>query len=256
MSQPPAIRMLQISDCHIVSDPDAEFYGRNPTSTLAQVVRHIENNEPNIDVILTTGDISHDASPESYALLAEQFGLLNTPVYSLPGNHDSHRLFHDMLNNDLLSTAGHFQIQNWLVVMLDSVIVGGEGGRVSEHELQRLEDLLTKYPDKYTLLAVHHPPVAVTCKWIDTMQIKNSDALFNTLDNHPQVRGIVCGHIHQDFQVRVNNIEIFSCPSTCHQFMPASDEYTIDPITPGYRWLRLSDSGRITSGVTRVGRDD
>ena len=253
MSNPP-IRLLQISDCHLVSDPGADFFGRNPMKTLAQVTGYIEKHEAAVNAILTTGDISHDGSHESYAILAEHFSRLNAPVYSLAGNHDVLPNFHEALNTGLLSTAGHFIVHNWLVIMLDSVIVGDESGRgrVSDTELQRLEELLAIHPDKHTLLAVHHQPVAVTSEWMDTMKIINSETLFEKLAAHPQVRGILCGHIHHDFHVQVNNINVMSCPSTCHQFLPASDEFAIDPIAPGYRWLELTDSGTFTTGVIRI----
>ena len=41
-------------------------------------------------------------------------------------------------------------------------------------------------------------------------------------------------------------------PSTCIQFHPNNDDFTIDNEKPGYRWLDLMPDGEIKTGVERV----
>ena len=43
-----------------------------------------------------------------------------------------------------------------------------------------------------------------------------------------------------------------AAPSTCIQFHPTNDNFTIDNAQPGYRWLNLGADGTIESGVERV----
>lgn len=253
MKSSPTLRLIQLTDCHISRNPDDTFYGRNPVDTLKQVIDHIKQHETGIDAFITTGDISHDASTESYQHLAEQFALLSAPVISLPGNHDANPVFQNTMTSGELTTPGHVVLQHWLIILLDSTVPGEEGGRLSDAELSRLRGLLDQYHDKHVLIAVHHSPVNISSQWIDSMQIQNSDALFTLLKPHSHVRGILYGHIHQDYTATHHGIDVLSSPSTCHQFKPASTDFAIDDIAYGYRWLELSDTGNISTGVTRIG---
>ena len=47
-------------------------------------------------------------------------------------------------------------------------------------------------------------------------------------------------------------IKMMASPSTCIQFLPMSDEFAVDPIPPGYRWLELHPDGRIVTGIRRI----
>ena len=87
---------------------------------------------------------------------------------------------------------------------------------------------------------------------MDTMQIENAEDLFAVLQHHPNVRGIVCGHVHQVIEAEYRGIPIFGTPSTCFQFMPGQAQFGLDPVPPGYRWLALHADGRIRSQVQRT----
>jgi len=245
-------RLIQFTDCHVSRNHADEFYGRNPVTTLKHIIAHINEYESGISAFLTTGDISHDGSQESYQFLAEQFTLLKSPVYSLPGNHDLAPSFQKTLSTCSSSTPQHVILGEWLIILLDSTKPGKEGGEIADGELLRMQDLLECHPDKHVLITMHHSPVAIASQWIDTMKIRNSERLFDILKSHSNVKAMICGHVHQAYAIQKNGIEIFGCPSTCHQFTPASNEYAIDTAAPGYRWLELSDTGRLSTGITRI----
>ncbi|MBT8148658.1 MAG: phosphodiesterase, partial [Gammaproteobacteria bacterium] len=62
-------------------------------------------------------------------------------------------------------------------------------------------------------------------------------------------------HVHQEFNgtdARVPGAQLIASPSTCIQFAPHSDDFKLDTLMPGYRWLDLHADGRITTGVSRV----
>ena len=45
---------------------------------------------------------------------------------------------------------------------------------------------------------------------------------------------------------------MLSTPSTCVQFEPESDEFSVEKIPPGYRWMQLNPDGSIDTRVSRV----
>jgi Icc protein len=84
---------------------------------------------------------------------------------------------------------------------------------------------------------------------MDTMVLENADSLFDLITRHPQVKGVLCGHIHQTFEMTYQGIRIIGSPSTCVQFAAGEDDFAIDPAPPGYRWLNLQNDGEIHSGI-------
>jgi Icc protein len=84
------------------------------------------------------------------------------------------------------------------------------------------------------------------------MAVDNASGFFSIVEKHPQVRGILWGHVHQEFDGMHRDIRLMSSPSTCIQFLPGSEDFAVDNATPGYRWLKLHPDGRIETGVERL----
>ncbi|MFP9011281.1 phosphodiesterase, partial [Pseudomonas aeruginosa] len=88
--------------------------------------------------------------------------------------------------------------------------------------------------------------------WMDPICLRNPQALFDLLAPYPQVRCLLWGHIHQEFDRQRGPLRLLASPSTCVQFAPGSSDFTLDRLAPGYRWLRLHDDGRLETGISRV----
>ena len=99
---------------------------------------------------------------------------------------------------------------------------------------------------------LHHQPVLVGSKWIDQYIVRNADAFFGVLDRFTNVKAVVWGHVHQDFSGKRKSVDLFATPSTCVQFKPLCDDFTVDTLMPGYRWFDLKDDGTLTTGIERV----
>jgi len=87
---------------------------------------------------------------------------------------------------------------------------------------------------------------------MEPIGLRNADELFAVLDAYPQVRAVLWGHIHQEFDQLRNGVRLLASPSTCVQFAPGSEEFQVDQEAPGYRWLRLHADGQLETGVSRV----
>ncbi|HEX7764018.1 MAG TPA: 3',5'-cyclic-AMP phosphodiesterase, partial [Cellvibrio sp.] len=47
-------------------------------------------------------------------------------------------------------------------------------------------------------------------------------------------------------------VSLLATPSTCVQFKPKCDNFTVDTQMPGYRWFDLRADGQFDTGVARV----
>lgn len=245
------LRVLQITDTHLFADPVSTLLGVNTLESFRGVLKHFRDYHWPLDLMLATGDLVHDASPQGYALIAETLAGFDVPVYCLPGNHDIPAVMHEHLRADGVSTAIVNDFGGWRFVMLDSVIADEEGGHLAESQLQALDAALAS-TDHHVLVCMHHQPVPVGSAWIDTMTLDNPDPLFEILDRYEHVRGVLWGHIHQTFEAKRNGVRMMASPSTCVQFTPCSDAFQVDEEPPGFRLLALLPDGTIRSEVVRI----
>lgn len=246
-----AFRILQITDTHLLGDPAAIYRGWQVSASLQAVIEHIQAHEAQPDAILLTGDLSQDETNESYALLRSQLAPLPAPLWALPGNHDAATQLQATLQPELY--LGHVDIPGWRVILLNTQQHGETAGRLSESELRRLEHSLQNCPAN-ALVVTHHPAFDVGSQWLDNIGLTNKDALLDTLKEHSQVRLLLCGHIHQQWDSWLSDIHLLGSPSTCRQFLPGSENFSEDAQAPGYRWLELAPDGSYQTRVERVPR--
>lgn len=245
------LRVLQLTDTHLYANPVGTLLGINTLDSFQRVIEHFRDYHWPLDVLLATGDLVHDASAEGYAKVGEILSSFGVPVFCLPGNHDVPPMMRQHLRAKRVHTHPVMDHGTWRFVMLDSVIPGEEGGRLAADQLGLLEEALAS-TDRHTLICMHHQPVDVGSAWIDTMAIDNPAPLFEIIDRHPHVRGILWGHVHQTFEARRRGVRLMASPSTCVQFTPRIDDFQVDEEPPGFRLLALLPDGSIRSEVVRT----
>jgi|SRR6056300_154052 Icc protein len=242
------IRLAQVSDPHIGGDPDYRLAGVNARRTFGIILDEVR--KETFDTLMITGDIASDYSPPAYRYFFEQMETFEQPMYWLPGNHDL------VGNAESVENAVPFRqvfdTEHWRIIMLDSMVPKSPNGRLGEEQLTVLAKALEENTKPHIMVFLHHNPVLIDCAWLDTQTVADADKFFEIIDKYPQVRGIFWGHIHQQFEVERNNVLLKSVPSTCIQFLPKSDDFALDTISPGYRMIGLHDDGRIETQVRRV----
>lgn len=246
------IRILQISDMHLFAQENEQLVGINTQESFAAILDIAKQQSWPPDYIFLTGDLSQDASPIAYKRLAKQLQALNIPCLVLPGNHDSPALLRECFNTPQANYQTFLHTDDWLFVFLNTATPNEEGGTLDAQEIMALEAQLNEHPHKKVLICLHHQIVPVNSAWLDTMAVCNAKLLLDVLAAHKNVKGIIHGHVHQDFASRYNGIPIFSTPSTCFQFKPNNVEFAIDNLAPGYRWLELKENGDINTAVVRL----
>ena len=243
--------ILQISDLHILATAEKTLSDVNTDHTFQQLLKQAYAKHGKIDLTLVTGDLAQDPCQSSYQRTYKALEKYNTRTICLPGNHDELALMQQFIYGKQVDCSKHIQLKNWQIISLNSKKEGSEGGYLSSNELDYLGKTLQSKPDLNTLIAVHHHPTPIDSSWMDGMMIENNEDLFEVLKNHPQVKAIVCGHIHQVFNTLKENILVFGVPSTCFQFAPNATQFTLDDKDPGYRILKLYSDGMIESNVYR-----
>lgn len=247
-----AKRFIQISDCHLGPLTSEALLGLNTDESLHDVLALIAEKESNVDYMVCTGDIAsagHESCYRRFVSIVRQY--FSEPLAWLPGNHDSAEIM-SSITLPQVPEARLVEQGNWLILLLNSVVPFKVHGNFEQGELDYLEQILSANPDKHIMVMLHHQPVLVGSKWIDQYILRNADAFFAVIDRFPNVRAVVWGHVHQDFTGQRNGVALIATPSTCVQFKPLCDDFTVDTLMPGYRWFDLHDDGTLRTGVERV----
>lgn len=248
---PDAVLLVQLSDSHLFADPDATLLGMNTRESLQRVVELVRAQQPAIDLILATGDLSQDGTLESYQQFRALTASLGAPARWIPGNHDEPQVMAQAaMHSDLLEPV--VDIGNWRITLLDSAVPGSVPGYLQDAQLQLLAQALSEAPGRHHLVCFHHHPVPIGCAWMEPIGLRNPEALFAVLERFPQTKALLWGHVHQEIDSERDVVRLLASPSTCIQFAPGSEDFQVSEQAPGYRWLRLHGDGRLETGVERV----
>lgn len=254
MNEPMAdLSILQITDCHILPRLNESFLGINTEHYFLAVLElALAENSP-FDLIIVTGDLAQNPSLESYRRILQHLEATQTPCICLPGNHDDVSLMQQILNTQLVNCRKQILLGNWQLIFLNSQIEGASGGRLSNEELCFLDECLSKHPNHHTLIAVHHHCLETKSAWMDTMMIENSLELWAIIDKYPNIKIVTNGHIHQLIDIKHRGVRVLGTPSTCFQFKPNSQIFSLDAMAaPGYRQITLSSDGSIQTFISRL----
>jgi len=242
-------KILQFSDLHLSMNDT--LMGINCDESFA-AVKALASQYHDIDLTLLTGDLSQDHSEGSYYKCREIFKNQSHPVAWIAGNHDELELQHKILSVGAITTQKRILFKHWQILLLNSQVVGKSYGKISEQELSNIKQAAIDYPNHHLLLVMHHHPIPMNSEWIDNHHLTNRQELWDVIFQIEQVKGIVFGHVHQHVDELKNGIRILGVPSTCVQFTPKKNEFSVDNVQPGFRYMELLANGLITTKVHRV----
>jgi 3',5'-cyclic AMP phosphodiesterase CpdA len=214
-----------------------------------------ELSRANLDLVLHLGDLTcgggtYAMSPDVFETavvdLYQTYQGLKTPVFALPGNHDSMpgaggwQVFHSVWGTPpgigmtldlskarlvLLNTHGHSPAQ----------IAGAEDhdpvyGWVNDDELARLEESLRTADKRPVLLFTHQllAPWSSGNGWRDFYGVQNTAAVFELLARYGNVRTVFQAHAHR-FDIQQRMVGDRACTFV---ILPSLIEYPL-------AWMRL-----------------
>ncbi|MEV7404924.1 metallophosphoesterase [Streptomyces sp. NPDC091267] len=242
------MRILHLSDTHLdrVDAPNAR--GVNATQVLSGLLGDLTGPVvlDGLDVVVVSGDLADDGSPEAYATVRELVGAYaaarNVPVVYSTGNHDERQAFTKVLGSGHLSPSGEDRAEDvvsspageraavshiggYRFITLDSLVPGKGYGRISRAQLDWLRQILEVPAPEGTVLVFHHPPVTLD------VAVQQALGLADPADLAEVIRGtdvhtVLCGHFHLQLSGRleqaavwvtpgvVNRIDLTSAPGT------------------------------------------
>ncbi|MGI9270148.1 MAG: metallophosphoesterase [Woeseiaceae bacterium] len=246
------LRVLHLTDPHLFADPDGSLRGTVTFASLSAVLAHYRASDWQADIVTVTGDLIQDDSAAAYDRFCDLLSGLDLPVYCIPGNHDIRDLMRTALDAPPFHYCASHEANDWLIVGIDSCVSEQAGGSVSNDELARLDDEIAASDAANVMVCLHHPPVAMGSKWLDTVGLDNGDEVLARLAKSGKVRLAIFGHVHQTYDEEHDGIRIIATPSTCSQFAQHSDEFAIDDQPPAYRRIELHANGRFENELIWV----
>lgn len=241
--------IIQITDTHLMQDPDAVFVDMLPEQSFHAIMQDIVQTYPDIDAIVHTGDLAQEPTQRCYQRYQDYMQQLQIPFFQIPGNHDDLALF-PLLTPDPL--PGVVCLGNWKIILLNSAVPEKVDGWIKAEQLNLLDQLLEQYQDSMILLACHHHPFSMQSAWIDQHILKNTEQLTQVMARHSHIKAVIFGHVHQESWSEWQDIQFLSSPSTSVQFMPKSTDFAFDELAPGYRCILLKADGGLSSQVHRL----
>ncbi len=243
-----SLRVLQLSDPHLLADPEGSYRQRRPLPALARALRI--GLAERVDVLLLSGDLCQDETWGGYARLRDLLAAElppELPVALLPGNHDHPVLLRAALGRRAVIAPAELPCPGGRLLLLDSHLPGAVGGRLGAQQRGWLaERLRAGSPGRPTLVALHHPPLPIGDPGMDAIGLADGEALLELLAGAPGLQAVVFGHIHQHWAGRLAGagpVALLGCPSTLCAF-PAVQPCPLGrPQDPGGRLLRLDPAG-------------
>ena len=223
--------VLQISDTHLRAAPHTPA-DRDPDESLLATIDALR--DVGADLVLLTGDLADDGSQAALLRLHAAVDDLAAPILAVAGNHDH-------LDNvrTVFGTVDTVEVGRWRVMGVESFIPDQGHGSV---DVEQLTARLDRLDDRPTLLGIHHPPRSPSTN--PMFQLIGAEAMLAALRDRPHVRAIVCGHLHEVFDRRDGDLQIFGAPSSWYAIEHTGDDYRLftDGLV-GAQVLTLSDDG-------------
>lgn len=246
--------ILHITDMHLFANDSDRLLGVNSNASFLSVIDEIKSRNKQYDLIVATGDFVQDGSKKAYQRFASQIKDFAMPCVWLAGNHDNFAYMQEVFNNyQLIENKVVLLGNKWIIILLNSQVVGQAYGFLSQSELDFLQHTLDYYSDRNALVFLHHNPITSSCHWLDQHILKNSVELEKIIQSHSMIKGLGWGHIHQQQDLKWHDCMVFSTPSTCVQFKPNCDKFQLsDQDAPGWREITLNVDGTLKTEVYRI----
>jgi Icc protein len=210
------MRILHLSDTHLTRAPGPDGDGVDTRDSLRRIL-HDCREVPGLDAVVVTGDLADDGSREAYAdvrrLVGAFAGERGVPAILSTGNHDDRTAFAAVLGSGHIDAEGRDApaqqldtadseraavsiVAGYRIITLDSLVPGKGHGWISTAQLAWLRTVLAEPAPHGSVIALHHPPVAVPGVAVqDALGLRNGPELAEVISG-TDVRVVLCGHFH------------------------------------------------------------
>lgn len=224
------VRFAVLADTHVGADPDWAFDGVRPYASLKLAVEKINALKPAPSEVIVLGDLAVEGKADQYrSYLDALSGLTVGNVRHLLGNHDQYPAFRSVVLSDKAGPppgtwpppqyryawdAG----AGWRMIAMDTRRGGQTIGELSDSQLSWLSEQASAAGDRNVLVFMHHHPIRT-----DNEGIIDPDRLWKVVAEHPNIRAIFCGHLHEFGCQQRAGVHVVSAPTTAWCVDPAAN---------------------------------
>ncbi len=209
------MKIAHISDTHICL-PEPENTDRLADLKLA--IDEINLMHPAPQLVIHTGDITHNGLVEEYQAAHQLLAKLNMPLYVIPGNKDRRKEMKTVFGKEMrLGDDSHFfqYALNWnafRLVFLDTLDEGERLGNLCKARLDNLVQMLDKDRERPTIIFMHHPTFDIVeaprpFQFINREIVEKFDKIVH---DNPQIIKIFSGHSHRYGRHKLGNTDLFA----------------------------------------------
>ncbi len=213
--------VAQLTDTHITVPQNENEDCYVKLEALQKCVLQINELDPLPDVVVHTGDLSHNGCTDEYKLTKSIMDELKVPYLITAGNRDSTKnlinefnLSYVEYNNQQLLQYGS-DIAGYRLVSVDTSSQNSNLGFLNFSKLAHLDGLLSQRQSCPTIIFMHHPPINLSNSEPPKHEYENLRMIKNfaeIVDRHPQIIAFLCGHIHRAFSSHINDSPIMVIP--------------------------------------------
>lgn len=216
------IKFVQVSDTH--------YSQSNPYSeqVLKAAVADI-NKLDNVSFVVFTGDNIDKPNPDDLAKFVNIVNKLNPPYYLVIGNHDVFKTnglskkeyFEVVKNNNLFykNTTPNYSFTKgeYAFIVVDGAkeLIPGTVGYYKKETLDWLQKKLKKYNKKQVVILQHFP--ILSPNETKSHRTYKAEEYLEMLKKYPNVKAVVSGHFHVNFEKMQDGIYHISSPSLLAQ---------------------------------------
>jgi 3',5'-cyclic AMP phosphodiesterase CpdA len=232
------MRIIHLSDTHLDRTDAPNRHGVNATESLRLMLGELRH-QRDVDAVFVTGDIADDGAVEAYTtareLITEFARRWAAPVFFTTGNHDEREAFGKVLGSGHLAADGTERaeaviasargeraavstVAGWRVVTLDSLVPGKVHGWLGDEQLAWLRGVLATPADAAhgTILAFHHPPLALDVETQRVFGLRDPDALADVVRGS-DVRVVLTGHFHLQLFGMLAGVPVWVTPGVVNR---------------------------------------
>lgn len=260
--QSPTLRLIQISDLHLVEEGKLLRDVMDTPTRMREALDQLVAFDP--AAIIVSGDVgqrNHYVHDDAAAYFGHFQDQLDIPFITVSGNHDPIDSVGTAFNPARIATGPELcdtvhDVRGLRIIGLDSHGVGRNFGHLTDAQYTWLADQLNEPAEHGSLLVVHHPPIPSTTISQRGSGLQEPERLYDVIKDS-DVRGILTGHYHHQIAGMLGHIPVWVSGAASYNFDLFSEPTVLRGMDDG--WATIVDVYPQTvtfSSVLLTGRNE
>jgi 3',5'-cyclic AMP phosphodiesterase CpdA len=254
----PSHTIAHISDTHLLAGGKLQYGVVDTVHHLQLALDRLSRIDPVPQAIVLTGDLADRGEPEAYAQLRSMIepaaAAMGAQVVWCMGNHDDRTAYAQGLfgaepTADVMDRV--YDVDGLRVVALDTSVPNYHHGEITDEQYAWLASVLAEPAPLGTILAMHHPPIAIPMLPAAAIIELDDQARLASALHGTDVRMILGGHFHYSSSGTFAGIPVSVASATCYISDVAPDQRFISAVDTdqSVNVLHVYDDTIVTSVV-------